>query len=117
EGRVVVGVEQVMHHPWMIGQLLIEFFQDRRTLELIGEGLVGGRSQGRQSISVENLRFVIIGIFAVKLFQRVTVSTQACSVANLTGFLIDPLVGGNEISSAWGLPAYSFRFLARQSPA
>ena len=60
ERRRIVEVDQIMRDPRMLRLARPNLFQDCRALELIGIGLVGGRSPDVERERVIDLRFVIV---------------------------------------------------------
>src|SRR5690348_11511730 len=55
-------------------------FQDRRSFELVGIGLVGRRRRNIESKRVVNLRFVVIWIALRQLFHLLEVSQYTCAM-------------------------------------
>ena len=60
--RIVVEMDQVVRDAGMLRLALEDRLQDRRALELVGVGLVGGRSRGVERQRVVDLRLVVVRI-------------------------------------------------------
>src|SRR5262245_36034944 len=95
----------------MIGQFHQELLKDSGTLELVGEGLIGRRPLGRQSICVKYLGLAIIGILAMELLQSIRVGTHARSVVGAVRTSVERRDGGYVVALAQRFPTYGLGFL------
>src|SRR2546430_395930 len=75
---VVVGMDDVMSHPRMIGQLREDFFQDRASFLLLGVAGVAWR-RGRDYLQgIEKSRFAVLGKWTLPYCSARTVSAWWC---------------------------------------
>src|SRR5215813_15258215 len=94
----------------MIGQFHQELLEDSGTLELVCEGLIGRRPQGRQSICIKYLGLAIIGILAMEPLQSIRVGMHARSVVELVRTSVEHRDGGYVIALARCFPSYGLGF-------
>src|SRR5262245_57887607 len=87
DGWVIVEVDQVVRDAWMLGLAREDRLQDRRALELVGVGLIGGRSRGIWCQRVVDLRLVVVWITLRQLFHGLGVGHDA-------GAVVDALIVG-----------------------
>src|SRR5215510_10102073 len=89
----------------MIRKFHQELLKDSRTLELVGEGLIGWRSLGRQSIRIKYLGLAIIGILAMEPLQSIRIGTHPRSVIELVCTSVEHCDGVYVIAFTRRLPA------------
>ena len=111
--RRVVGVDQVMRDPRMVGQLRPHLFEDRARLFLIGVGLVGRRRSRDQREGIEHAGLPIIGIAQVHLLHRLFVSDRAGAVIDLVVVPVEGRDRRDVIAFAIGLLLRGHRLLDR----
>ena len=73
---IVVGVDQVVRHAGVVGIFLEQRLENGGRLELVGEGLVGGRGRDVEREGVEDPRFVILRILAGYALHRLFVGQR-----------------------------------------
>src|SRR5262249_61891578 len=96
-GRVVIGVDQIMHRAGMVGMLGEGLFKNCGSLQLIGVGFVGGRCERRNGIGLEDLGLRIVRILVVDLLQRLSIGVHSLIVAPAVRIPIEGLGGGDVI--------------------
>ena len=114
--RRVVGVDQVMRDPRMVGQLRPHRLQDRARLFLIGVGLVGRRRSRDQGEGIEHAAFPIIGIAQMHLLHRFFVSDGARAVIDLVVVPVESRDRRDVIAFAIGFLLRGHRLLDRRRP-
>ena len=80
---VIVQMDQIVRDAGMLRLAFCDRFQDRRALDLIGVGLVGGRSRGVERKRVMNLRFVVVRVALRQLLHGFRVGHDAGAVIDL----------------------------------
>ena len=83
DARIVVQMDQIMRDAGMLRLALEDRLEDGRPLELVGVGLVGGRRRDIERDRVEDLGFVVIGIFRRQRLHRLQIGLHARLVRGL----------------------------------
>ena len=83
ESRRVVQMDQVVGNAGMPRLAAEDRLEDGGALELIGVGLVVGRSRDVERDGIEDLRFVIVRIFLRQRFHRLEIGLDTLSMRNL----------------------------------
>jgi hypothetical protein len=113
--RIVVEMDQIVRHAGMLRLALGDLFQDGRTLELVGVGLVGRRRRGVERQRIMDLRFVVIRIARSQRFHGLGVGQQAGAVIDLFVIGVHGAQCREVVALALRLGADAFRFLQRSS--
>jgi hypothetical protein len=89
----------------MLRQALGDRFEDRRTFELLGVGLVGGRSRRIQRDGVRDLRLVVVGVFCRQRFHGFHERDAALTMAELVVVDVHDGEGVDVVAFPLGLGA------------
>ena len=111
--RIVVQMDQIVGDARMLRLALENRLEDRRAFELVGVGLVGGRGRDIERNRVEDLGFVVVGIFCGQRFHRLQVGLHARLVRGLVEVDIHHRQRVDVVALALGLGAGRFRLLDR----
>ena len=76
-------MDQVMRDAGMLRLALRDRLEDRRALDLVGVGLVGGRGRGIERKRVMNLRFVVVRIALRQLLHGLRIGHDAGAMVDL----------------------------------
>ena len=100
----------------MVGLLGEDLFEDRRSLELFGVGLVGGVERDVERQRVEDGRLAVVGIALGELFHGLLIGDGARPVVDLLGVLVERLDGGDVVALTLGPGAGRLRPLDGRPP-
>ena len=105
--RIVVEVDQIVRDAGMQRLTLEDSLEDRRPLQLIGIGLVGGRCRDIQGQRIINLRLVIVRIALRQLLHRLQIGLYA-------GAMVDFVVIGVEDEEGVDVIALALRLCRKR---
>jgi hypothetical protein len=114
--RIVVGVDQVVGDAGMLRLALEDPFQDRRRLELVGIGLVGGRGRDVEREGVIDLCLVVLRVMLGDRLHRLEIGLQAGAVVDLVVVGVERGQRSDELVLARRLRADGLGLLKRGKP-
>jgi hypothetical protein len=117
DGRIVVGVDQVVRDARMVGLALEYLLQDGRRLKLVGIGLVIRRGGDIEGERVEHLRLVVARIALRKLLHGLEVGLDARAMRDLVVVGKQQRQGGDVVALTRRLRPDRLAFLQRSDRA
>ena len=116
DGRIVVGVNEIVRDAGMLRLALEDVFQDRGRLELIGVGLVGGRSRNVERKGIIDLRLVVLRIALRHRLHRLEIGLHPGAVVELVVIGIERAKRGDKFVFARRLCPDRLGFLNGREP-